>query len=224
MALVRLAALVGAAYLLVAVVLELAAATTAHRRAPDRPDRLDRLVHPAARRLVRALAGIGLATSVTAAALVGPAAATTPLGRVAHAATAPPVMRRLDPAPDPAPPGTPPTMRRLDGAPTTIPTSTTSTTSTTTSPPPTTPPPISGSADSGSTPSPPSATWTIAPGDHLWHVAEATLTAATGQVPDDAETERYLVRLIDRNRSVLIVPGDADLVRPGQVFALPPVG
>ena len=72
-------------------------------------------------------------------------------------------------------------------------------------------------------PPPSSRTWTIAPGDHLWHVAEATL-GAVGPQPTDAETARYLAALVEQNRSILLDPGDPDLVRPGQVFSLPPVG
>ena len=74
-------------------------------------------------------------------------------------------------------------------------------------------------------PSPPpdERTWTIAPGDHLWGVAARTLADARHRPPADAEVARYLDRLVDRNRSVLVVPTDPDLVYPGQVFTLVPV-
>jgi hypothetical protein len=62
----------------------------------------------------------------------------------------------------------------------------------------------------------------IQPGDHLWHVSVATLRAARGRPPTDAETATYLDELIARNQSVFAVPGDPDLVFPGQVFELPP--
>jgi hypothetical protein len=65
--------------------------------------------------------------------------------------------------------------------------------------------------------------WVIAPGDHLWHVARTTLWRAAGVPPTDAQVVRYLDRLIDRNAAVFRVPGDADLVYPGQRFTLPPI-
>lgn len=96
-------------------------------------------------------------------------------------------------------------------------------------PDPPAPPPASPSIDPGpdlgpdagpaSWPSP-EPTWTIRPGDHLWGISEAVL-AATGIAPTDADVSRYLQRLLDDNRSILVVPGNADLVYPGQVFTLP---
>lgn len=65
--------------------------------------------------------------------------------------------------------------------------------------------------------------WTIAPGDHLWGVAARTLAATWHRPPDDLEVARYVSDLIDANRAMLVVPGDADLVFPGQVFTLPPI-
>jgi hypothetical protein len=44
-----------------------------------------------------------------------------------------------------------------------------------------------------------------------------------GRPPTDADTVVYLRALIERNRGVFAVPGDADLVFPGQRFELPPV-
>jgi nucleoid-associated protein YgaU len=70
----------------------------------------------------------------------------------------------------------------------------------------------------------PGGTWTIEPGDHLWHVAEHTLTTAWGHPPTDAEIAPYWQRLIDTNRDALADPDNPDLVFPGQVFELPPVG
>jgi hypothetical protein len=66
-------------------------------------------------------------------------------------------------------------------------------------------------------------TWRIAPGDHLWHVAAATLARAWGRPPTDDEIVPYWRALIDANASRLAVPGNADLVYPGQVFTLPTV-
>ena len=76
---------------------------------------------------------------------------------------------------------------------------------------------------SPSTPAPASATWTIRPGEHLWRVATATLAQSWDRAPDDAQVAAYLDALIATNRGRLVVPGDPDLVFPGQVFVLPPV-
>jgi hypothetical protein len=66
-------------------------------------------------------------------------------------------------------------------------------------------------------------TWTIAPGDHLWHVAAQTLADAWGRQPADAEVVPYWQALVEHNRGTLAVPDDPDLVYPGQVFELPAV-
>ena len=78
-------------------------------------------------------------------------------------------------------------------------------------------------APAGDTATIPVRTWTIAPGDHLWKVSSHTLEAAWGRRPHDDETLRYLKRLIDANRYVLVVADDPDLVFPGQIFLLPDV-
>lgn len=74
-----------------------------------------------------------------------------------------------------------------------------------------------------STASGPVATWTIQPGDHLWHVAESTLQTALGRPASTTATITYLGLLIDHNRGALAVPDNPDLVFPGQVFVLPAV-
>lgn len=65
------------------------------------------------------------------------------------------------------------------------------------------------------------ATWTAQPGDHLWHVAEATLTDAWGRPPTDTEIAPYWQNLVEVNRGALADPTNPDLVYPGQTFALP---
>lgn len=98
--------------------------------------------------------------------------------------------------------------------------------------PPTTTPPVpapSSPAPAGPTaPSPsaaaaptPEEAWTIAPGDHLWHVASATLADHGHPDPSPAEVLAYLDRLVAANAGVLVEPGNPDLVLPGQVFVLP---
>ena len=74
----------------------------------------------------------------------------------------------------------------------------------------------------GAAPSAPE-TWTIEPGDHLWHVAEATLAEHDGADPSPGRILAYLDALVDANRDTLVEPGNADLVLPGQVFVLPAV-
>ena len=64
--------------------------------------------------------------------------------------------------------------------------------------------------------------WTAAPGDHLWHVAEATLAEAWGRPPSDAEVAPYWQAVIEANRGALADPAQPDLIFPGQVFRLPP--
>jgi len=64
-------------------------------------------------------------------------------------------------------------------------------------------------------------TWQIAPGDHLWSVAETTVTMRIGRTPTDREVSRYWRRLISANRSALIDPANPDLVVVGQLIHLP---
>jgi nucleoid-associated protein YgaU len=71
------------------------------------------------------------------------------------------------------------------------------------------------------TAAPPPATWTIAPGDHLWKVAAETLAHAWSRPPTDAEVLPYWVAVIARNRHALADPTNPDLVFPGQVIELP---
>lgn len=63
--------------------------------------------------------------------------------------------------------------------------------------------------------------WVAQPGDHLWHIAEATLTDAWGRAPTDPELIPYWQGLIDTNRDVLADPDNPDLIHPGQRFTLP---
>lgn len=65
------------------------------------------------------------------------------------------------------------------------------------------------------------ATVEVAPGDHLWSIAERTLTAAWDRAPTDAEVEPYWRDLIEENRGRLSNPDDPDLLLPGQVLRLP---
>jgi nucleoid-associated protein YgaU len=81
------------------------------------------------------------------------------------------------------------------------------------SPPPVAPEPAPAAAS----------TATIEPGDHLWGVAARTLADRWQRAPDDREVSTYVRALIEHNAERLAVPGEPDLVFPGQVFDLPPV-
>lgn len=64
--------------------------------------------------------------------------------------------------------------------------------------------------------------WVVEPGDHLWHIAEATLTDAWGRAPTDGELVPYWQAVIDANRDTLPDPDNPDLIHPGQRVTLPP--
>ena len=64
---------------------------------------------------------------------------------------------------------------------------------------------------------------TVASGDSFWSIAHDTLAEAAGRPLHDREVAAYWKQLIDANRDMLVVPGDVDLIFPGQVVALPPV-
>ncbi|MFT5203904.1 MAG: nucleoid-associated protein YgaU [Candidatus Aldehydirespiratoraceae bacterium] len=61
-------------------------------------------------------------------------------------------------------------------------------------------------------------TWQVAPGDHLWGIAEETLTER-GASPSEPEVEQYWRRLIDANRDA--IGPNPDLIHPGVLLSLP---
>ncbi|MEM9714144.1 MAG: hypothetical protein AAGA17_18125 [Actinomycetota bacterium] len=63
-------------------------------------------------------------------------------------------------------------------------------------------------------------TWNVEQGDHLWSIAEARVGGDDGIV-DDAEVHDYWVRLVELNADRLVVPGEPDLILPGQELLLP---
>jgi nucleoid-associated protein YgaU len=67
-------------------------------------------------------------------------------------------------------------------------------------------------------------TWTVQPGDHFWSIAARHLGDVFGEQPHQAAVTRYWRRLIDANRDRLRDPSNADLIYPGDVLRLPPVG
>lgn len=58
-------------------------------------------------------------------------------------------------------------------------------------------------------------------GDSLWSIAEEALVDAGDAVPSDAVVERYWRRLIEANLSTLVEPTNPDLIYAGQVITLP---
>jgi hypothetical protein len=67
----------------------------------------------------------------------------------------------------------------------------------------------------------PARTWTVAPGEHLWSIAERALGASLGRAPTEAEVVPYWRALIDANRPSLADPDNPDLIFSGQVLTLP---
>lgn len=61
-------------------------------------------------------------------------------------------------------------------------------------------------------------TWTVAPGESLWTIAEELLADAWQRPPSDAETDPFWRALTSRNRHRLV---DPDLIHPGQVLEVP---
>ncbi len=85
----------------------------------------------------------------------------------------------------------------------------------------------SGAADTevDSLPTPQTLSWTVQPGDHLWGIASAQVSAARDAGLDIELTNQtiatYWTRLIDANSDVL--NNNPDIILVGQVLALPPV-
>lgn len=64
--------------------------------------------------------------------------------------------------------------------------------------------------------------YTVVAGDHLWGIAERTLTAAWGRPPSTGELDGYWRRLVASN-AMTVASGDPDLIYPGEVLTLPAV-
>lgn len=190
-AIIRLVALALAWYLLVVTVLGLAARLS---RIPALVRLADLATLPAVRKILGAVAGIGLtasAGSLMAANLVSDQA--PPGGGAGALADNQVVLERLPESDDVI-------LRRLPDA-----EDGTSTLDVEEAP-----------AEEEAPP-----TWTAAPGDHLWHVAEATLAESWGRAPTDTEVDPYWRVVIEANADVLVDPSNPDLIHPGQTFRLP---
>ena len=59
------------------------------------------------------------------------------------------------------------------------------------------------------------------PGDSLWSLSEAALTAAWGRHPSDGELGPYWAALVDANRALLPLPREPDLIFPGMAVVVP---
>jgi nucleoid-associated protein YgaU len=67
-------------------------------------------------------------------------------------------------------------------------------------------------------------TWTIAPGEHLWSIAQDVVAEHLGRRPTDREIDPYWRTLVEVNRPRLADPSVPDLVFPGQVLEVPRPG
>lgn len=61
----------------------------------------------------------------------------------------------------------------------------------------------------------------VAPGDHLWAIAERTVAQRLGPGPGDTTIADYWRRLIVANHDRLVDPQDPSLIHPGQRLVLP---
>lgn len=63
----------------------------------------------------------------------------------------------------------------------------------------------------------------VAPGDHLWGIAEAALEDELGRPAAVGEIDPYWREVIETNRPALVDPGNPSLILPGQEMRLPPI-
>jgi nucleoid-associated protein YgaU len=63
----------------------------------------------------------------------------------------------------------------------------------------------------------------IEPGDHFWALAERDLAEALGRPATDSEVVPHWQAILEANADRLQVPGNPDLLLPGQLVVLPPV-
>jgi hypothetical protein len=64
----------------------------------------------------------------------------------------------------------------------------------------------------------------VAPGDSFWSIAAAAVGAATPGAPTEARIASYWRSLVAANHDRLVVPGEPDLLHPGQRLRLPAIG
>ena len=130
----------------------------------------------------------------------------------------------------PRPAGPPSSRSTTPTTPTTPTTEPPGSTTTTTTPPTTTSPP-GGGGGQGQPPAPPSerqrsGSHQVVPGDNLWTISRNRLALVTNRSSGDIsdhEIASYWLRVIAVNRSSLR-SGNPDLIFPGEIIHLPPVG
>jgi hypothetical protein len=248
LAIVRVAVLVVAGWLLVVTLVSLALAATRRGREIEVAEVLGL---PIVRRVVHGALGLGLAGAAAAGgAGLGSGGGPVPVEAPAAAVRArPPTLERLGPEPvattttaglDPA----------TSATTTSVPLATTTTRplSTTTSIPsatttaiPMTPFAVSGPSVSPTTtttaavgaaaaepveatvPDRGPAMWTVQPGDHLWSIARRVLERHGAPAVDDDDVTPYWRTLVAANRELLPVPTNPDLLFPGDRLVVPPV-
>jgi nucleoid-associated protein YgaU len=66
-------------------------------------------------------------------------------------------------------------------------------------------------------------TYVVSPGDSFWRIAAVRVEAHLGRVPSPGEISGYWRDLIAANEDRLAVPGNPDLIFPGDELVLPPV-
>jgi hypothetical protein len=147
-----------------------------------------------------------LVTTTTTAPVAGPPAASATAAPAAG--NAPPTMRRL---PDRSAADT---RVVAPGAPAGAPGTAVST--------PAAPAAPTNARPSATAPVPEAGRWTVARGDHFWHIAEATVERHLGRAPRLAEVDAYWRRLVAANRDRLVDRDNPDLLFAGQELVLPP--
>ena len=210
----RLIALVVGAGLLAVTAAGIVARTLGSARLVTR---LDRLTPPSLRRILDGALGAGLAASI-GLSCVPAGAEQRPSPTVTVGPDVATTLRRLADAPSPKPDhATTAVLRRLpDGA-------------SGPAEPATTAPPAPDSATSpGAGPSSPAPRQpaggrevVVRPGDSFWRLAEQHEVERLGRHPSDAEVTVCSKQLVAVNRHRLVVPGDPDLIFPGQILHLP---
>jgi nucleoid-associated protein YgaU len=206
LAVLRILVLTGLAYLLAATLLLLASTAI-------RSGTVNRLAvsctGPALQRFLRTSVGLGIGTM-------------TSLHSLAAGATPPPAEDSPEPVPaesaEPSAEETT-TLTRVDDP---VPAAPAAPSAEATDPPPPLEPEPAATTPAQAEPADPTDWWTVAPGDHLWHIAEETL-ADHGAAPSPDEVAAYWHTLREANHSRLVDPDNPDLIMPGQQIALPPV-
>lgn len=66
-----------------------------------------------------------------------------------------------------------------------------------------------------------SESYVVVPGDSFWRIAAVRVEASLGRIPEPSEIVAYWTRLVAANEDRLPVPGNADLIFPGDEVVLP---